>query len=269
MLLEKTRSWEALMNYVLAIVIFFSMLLVWGQPIQTNKTQVGTVMAGMPAEKAGLKTGDTIVSVAGQTVTDFIEVATLIHGRADQPTEIKAKRNGADITFNIVPQKDEKKGIGLIGIQPAEPIHERLKLGPIDSAKKAVWQVWNISYFTVYYLGQKIWAREKPDVAGPIGIIHVVAKAAKSGFEDLFYLIGMISCAIGLFNLFPIPLLDGGHLAYYVIEGLRGRPLSQKTINKANTVGLALLMGLLVFATFNDVQRIWPSKNTPAEQETK
>jgi regulator of sigma E protease len=217
------------MNYVLSIAIFFAMLMIWGQPVQTNKTQVGNVVPDMPAAAAGLKTGDSITSVAGQTVTDFAEVATIIHGRADLSTEIKALREGSELTFNIVPKKDQKRGIGLIGIQPAEPILERTKVGVFASAKKAVWQCWNISSFTIYYLGKSILKREKPDVAGPIGIVHVVAKAAKSGLEDLFYLIGMISCAIGLFNLFPIPLLDGGHLAYYVIEGIRGKPLSQKT----------------------------------------
>ncbi len=255
------------MNYVLAIIIFFGMLLIWGQPIQTNKTQVGTVVESMPAAAAGLKTGDTILSVAGKDVADFTEVATIIHARAEQPTEIKAKRGEMEMTFNIVPKKDEKRGIGLIGIQPAEPVLERESVGPVQAAKKAVWQCWNISWFTIYYLGQKIGAREKPDVAGPIGIIHVVAKATKAGMEDLFYLIAMISVAIGLFNLFPIPLLDGGHLLYYVIEGIRGKPLKQKTMNAANTVGLALLMSLLVFATFNDVQRIWPSKNPPAAEK--
>lgn len=254
------------MNYVLAIIIFFGMLLVWGLPIQTNKTQVGEIVKGMPADLAGLRTGDNIVSVQGKTVADFAEVATIIHGRAEQPTEIKFTREKTEMTIKVTPKKE--KDIGLIGIKPAEPAYDREKVGVLQAGKRAVYQCWNISWFTIYYLGQKIWAREKPDVAGPIGIIHVVAKAAKSGLEDLVYLIAMISCAIGLFNLFPIPLLDGGHLAYYVIEGIRGKPLAQKTMNKANTVGLALLMGLLVFATLNDVQRIWPGKSETT-QETR
>jgi regulator of sigma E protease len=92
----------------------------------------------------------------------------------------------------------------------------------------------------------------------------VIVKAVKQGPEDFLYLIGMISVAIGLFNLFPVPLLDGGHVLYYLVEGIRGKPLSQRVIGKANMVGLALLLSLLVFATMNDVQRLRTPKEKPA-----
>lgn len=254
------------MNYVLAFFIFFFMLVLWGQPVQT---QIGAVVPGMPAEKAGLQTGDIVVSVQGEHVDDFSQVAEKIHARPSQPTALVIKRKGEEIAFSVIPQPDENRdGKGFIGIQPATSTEERIKVGVFQSVQKAAWQCWNISYFTVYYLAKKIGAREKPDLAGPLGIVHVVAKAAKSGLEDLFYLIALISVAIGLFNLFPIPMLDGGHLLYYVIEGIRGKPLSQKTMGKANAVGLALLASLLIFATLNDVQRLWPSKEKPAATET-
>lgn len=254
------------MNYVLAAVIFFGMLMIWGEPIQTNKTQVGEVMAGMPAEKAGLLKGDNIVSIQGDKVEDFMTLASKIHKRPGQETEIVFLRDGKEMKVVLTPQAPDAKGPGLIGIKPADPINDKKKLGVIESGKKAVWQCWNISAFTIYYLGRKIVDRERPDMAGPVGISQVILKAAKSGWEDYFYLIAMISVAIGLFNLFPIPMLDGGHILYYLIEGIRRKPLSPKVMGRANVVGLALLLSLLVFSTINDFQRKHPEEK-PAEAQ--
>ncbi len=243
------------MNYALAILIFFGMLMIWGEPTQTNRTQIGEVVAGMPAEKAGLLKGDNITKIEGVAVDDFADLALKIHERPRLETTIEIERDGKPLTLKVTPQTDAEGKTGLIGIKPAEPVVERSKIGTVASAKKAAWQCWNISAFTVYYLWHKIAAHERPDVAGPLGIGQVIVKAVKSGPEDFFYLIGLISVAIGLFNLFPVPMLDGGHVLYYVIEGIRGRPLSNKIIAKANMVGLAMLLSLLVFATINDVQR--------------
>jgi regulator of sigma E protease len=258
-----------LMNYVLAAVLFFAILIIWGEPNQINKTEVGDVIAGMPAEKAGLKAGDKIISIQGETVEDFLAIKSKIHARPAQSTDVEILRDNQPLKITIVPAKDEAMG-GFIGIKPAAPVNERHKIGVLASGEKALWQCWNITAFTVYYLGQKIWTRQisKADVAGPLGISQVIAKAVKSGAEDFFYLIGLISVSIGLFNLFPIPMLDGGHVLYYVIEGLRGRPLSQKAMARANMVGLALLMSLLVFATLNDVQRFRGDKKA-AQVEKK
>jgi regulator of sigma E protease len=238
------------------------MLVAWGESIHINGTEVGEVMAGMPAEKAGLMKGDKVISVQGEKVDDFMSIASKIHARPGVETQVTFDRAGQQMTVNLVPEQ-QGSGPGLIGIKPAEPITEKKKVSVAAAAKKAVWQCWNISAFTVYYLGQKIIARERPDVAGPIGISQVIVKAVKSGAEDFFYLIGMISVAIGLFNLFPIPLLDGGHVLYYVIEGIRKKPLSARVMGKANMVGLAFLLSLLVFATFNDIQRFRTGKEKP------
>ncbi len=252
------------MNYVLATLIFFGMLMIWGESIQTNKTQVGEVVAGMPAEKAGLMKGDTIVSIQNEKVDDFATVKDKISARPGLETEISLLRNGQPMVLKVVPDAQTKR----IGIAPADAEVVRHKISVLGAAKKSVWQCWNISYFTIYYLGQKIIAHERPDVAGPLGIGQVIVKAVKSGPEDFFYLIALISVAIGLFNLFPIPMLDGGHVLYYVIEGLRGRPLSTKVMGKANAVGMAFLLGLLVFATFNDIQRFRGPKQQSTEQTT-
>lgn len=252
------------MNYLLAAVLFFGMLLVWGEPYQTNKTQIGEVVAGMPAEKAGLMKGDSIVSIQGEKVDDFLTIRDRIAERGGQETDIVVQRAGLSIPLKVTPDQDSKK----IGIGPADPITEKKNVSVIDAAKKSIWQCWNISAGTIYYLGHKIVKHERPDVAGPLGISQVIVKAVKSGWEDFLYLIGLISVAIGLFNLFPIPLLDGGHVLYYLVEGLRGKPLSHKVMGKANMVGLAFLLSLLVFATINDVQRFRGPKEKAAATAT-
>jgi len=255
------------MNYVLAFFIFFGILMWWGMPIQTNKTEIGEVMAGKPADKAGVLVGDRVLSVEGEKVEDFFSLAEIIHKRPALPTKLVIKRGDQTLDFTITPVNEGN--IGIIGIRPADPIEERTKVGMGDAVKKSAIQCWNITYITMYYLGQKIMTMEKPDLAGPVGIAQVINKAAKAGAEQYFYLIGLISVSLGLFNLFPIPLLDGGHLVYYLIEGIRKKPLSAKVMDRANQVGLVLIGAIFFLALYNDIQRIVITKEKPAVVEKK
>jgi len=258
------------MNYVLAAVLFFMMLMVWGEPYQVNKTQIGEVLDNKPAAKAGLKPGDSVVSVDDQAMEDFISVAMAIRKKPDVSVKLVVKREDQELIFNVIPEKDATRGgVGMIGIKPATPIQGHTKIGVLGAGKKALWQCWNVSQFTVVYLAQKIYAREKPDVAGPVGITQVIVKAVKAGWEDFLFLIAMISLAIGLFNLFPIPMLDGSHVVYYLLEGIRGKPLTAKTLNRINTVGMVLLLALMVFATINDIQRIGSEHSKPSQEQKK
>lgn len=243
------------MNYVMAFMLFVGMLVIWGEPFQTNKTEVGEVMAGMPAEAAGLKPGDHVLSVEGETTEDFISVATRISRRPGLSTTLAVSRDGQQRYVTVVPIDDN--GRGMIGIRPADPKTDHRPINFSSALKKGAWQCWNISAGTIYYLYLSVTERRKPDLAGPIGITREIARSAQRGMEDLIYLVAMISVAIGLFNLFPIPLLDGGHVVYYLVEGIQRRPVSEKFMSKFNMVGLALLLSLLVFATFSDIQRLF------------
>jgi regulator of sigma E protease len=255
-------------NYGLSIALFFLILTIKGQAIQTNPTEVGTVMDGKPAAHAGLKPGDKVLSVEGVVVEDFVTLASKIQERPLKDTLLRVQRGGNEMEIHVVPEADKSRGgVGIIGIRPAAPVEDHKKIGVGEAGKLAVRQCWNLSKFTLVYLGQKIMSHERPDVAGPLGITQVIVKAVKTGWEDFFYLIGMISVAIGLFNFFPIPLLDGGHMLYYAIEGIRGRPLSQKVMSRANMVGFAFLISLFVFATFNDIQRIGSERAKPTATE--
>ncbi|OVE77816.1 hypothetical protein BVX98_01970 [bacterium F11] len=256
------------MNYVLAVVVFFLIFAVWGEQIQINKTEVGEVIAGMPAEKAGLQMGDVILRIDGELVSDFGNIAEKIGIRGNKETLFLIQRGESELTLSITPQQNEEEKRGLIGIRPAQPVTEDRKISLPQSFISSVRQCWLFSTLTLDHLGKKIMAGEKPDVAGPIGIGQIIFRAVRTGFREFLFLIGLISVALGLFNLFPIPVLDGGHIAYYLVEGIRGKPVSVKVMGRANMVGFALLIMLLVFATYNDFTRKLPSPQKVTKSET-
>lgn len=242
------------MNYVLAFVLFTGVVWIKGMPEPGGTTAIGNLMVGYPADAAGIKLDDKITAVNGKAVTTWDDLAGTIHGYADKRISLTYQRDEQPPrTIWITPKKDEQSGYGVIGIMP-KPVYS--PVGFLGAAKEGVNQCWSLTAFTVKTIGSKLWRREKPDLAGPVGIVQMVSRAAHSGWEDLVFLIGLISVAIGFFNILPIPLLDGGHGAMYLWEGLSGRKLTKEAVATANGVGIAFLISLLVFATYNDLLRI-------------
>ncbi len=252
------------MNYVLAFVLFSLVALRWGDPRPSSEPVIGELVAGYPAQAAGLQPGDRVLSVAGEPVATWEDLAKRIHGFPDQAVNLEVQRKEERLTFSVTPRRDRQRQVGLIGIAPAT-VYERV--GVLGALNRGVRQTVGWSLFTLKYLGHKAAEREKPDLAGPIGIASVVAKATKSGMQDFLYLIALISVGIGLFNLFPIPLLDGGHLMFYLWEGITRRPATRKVMQMANVFGLTVLLGILFFATYSDIQRMRPADATKVESE--
>jgi regulator of sigma E protease len=248
------------MNYVLAFAFFSLVAGIWGDAQPTREPLVGELMEGYPAAQAGLKSGDRVLSVEGTPVTTWEQLAQRIHQRPNEKVRLEIQRNGETTTYTVTPREDPASGVGLIGIAPAM-IYSRV--GPFAAIARGAEQTAGWTVLTLSYLGEKIVKREKPDLAGPLGIANVVVKASKSGLRDFVYLIALLSVGIGLFNLFPIPLLDGGHIVFFLWEGLTKRPASKKVVQTANVVGLSLLLGVLFFATYSDIQRMRPVKTPP------
>lgn len=257
------------MNYAFAILIFFTFFWFLGVDEQTNRTEVGDVMVGMPAEEAGIRAGDIILEVESQPVDSFPAIALLVKDRASMETDFLVQRGKRVMSLTMVPQLNEDEGRALIGIMAAAPVFERKKIGFVQSVSESWLRCWFITSQTLLYIKEKIVKLEKPkDVAGPVGIFQMTAQAVKRGVKDFLIFIAFISVAIGLFNLFPIPMLDGGHIIYYIIEGIRRKPLSPAIIGRANIVGLALLLTLMAFATMNDIKRIRkPADKAPVVEE--
>ncbi len=254
------------MNYLLAWGLFTGVVYVKGLPEPGKEAAIGNMITGFPADRAGLRVDDVVTVVGGQGVSSWKELAAVIHQNPEREIELAFRRGDQALRVRLTPRREEATGKGVIGIMP-RPVYR--PVGFLTAAAEGAKQCWALSAYTVTTIVSKISRRERPDLAGPVGIVQMVSRAARSGWEDLVFLIGLISVAIGFFNLLPVPLLDGGHAAMYLWEGASGRRLNREAMAAANGVGIALLLGLLLFATYNDVLRLRGerSRRPPAAQE--
>ncbi|MBI2070147.1 MAG: site-2 protease family protein [Elusimicrobia bacterium] len=274
-----SKSWKARilvalagpwMNYVFSFVLFWFGFWWFGTPELSKEPAVGVVMTGSPAEAAGLKAGDRVESVLAKAKKEQIVVATwdelskYIHAHAEKDLTLNIKRAGESLAVNVVPRKDPGRGIGLIGIMP-EVI--RKKEGLFTAAVLSVKELYHWSFSSLSYLWDKFKKWEKPDLAGPVGIVTMMNQAARSGVDNFLALLAAISVAIGLFNLFPIPLLDGGHVLLYLWEAIAGKKITRRVLVRANTVGMAILIPIFLFAFYNDLARMWANRAAKAKGE--
>jgi regulator of sigma E protease len=246
-------------NFLLAIVIFAAVFAVYGRP--DNVARVDVVEANSAAAAAGFRPGDLVVAIDDQPIKSFIDMQRVVRGRADQRIAVTIERDGQRLTLTAVPTLKEftdsfgkTHRYGILGIHGPK---DRIKVGPIEAIGYGAEETWSIIDETFSYLYRMVTGRESADqLGGPVGIALMSSEAAKLGFDVLLRWVGAISVSIGLLNLFPIPLLDGGHLLFYGLEGVRGRPLSERTLENAFRIGFAIVLMLLVFATYNDIPRL-------------
>lgn len=254
-------------NFILAIVIFSALFSTYGRIILAPR--VASVIAGGAAEKAGFAAGDLVLSIDGQPIESFARMQEAVSASTGKPLKIVVRRGDEEVTLEATPQLREvetalgKTKIGMLGLQassdPADQREERY--GPAESVVLAVQETWMVVERTGGYIAGLIAGREGADqLSGPIGIAQVSGQMAKAidkvGLSPLFNLIAILSISIGLLNLMPVPLLDGGHLLFYGIEAVRGRALAERTQEYAFRVGLAMVCTLMVFSTYNDLARL-------------
>jgi regulator of sigma E protease len=248
-------------NFVLAIIIFAAIFSIFGERITAAK--VDAVAPGSVAERAGFEPGDRIVSIDGSEIGSFSDMQRIVATSPDRELHFVVDRGGANVELTATPERKEitdrfgnTMRIGLLGIQrSASP--DDWTLERHDPATALVMGV-NESYFVVSrslaYLYDVVTGREDADqLGGPLRIAQVSGQVATAGFVALLNLAAIISVSIGLINLFPIPMLDGGHLLFYGIEAIRGRPLSESTQEIGFRIGLAFVLMLMIFATWNDL----------------
>ncbi|MBI3289711.1 MAG: site-2 protease family protein, partial [Elusimicrobia bacterium] len=241
------------MNYILAFALYTGLIWAKGVPEPSKEPIIGNMMVGMPADKAGIEVGDRIVAFGGRPLAGWEDLASSIHLSPDKEITLSVARQDKTFDVKVTPKRDETGTMGIIGIIPKA---EYKAVGLLTATREALGLCWKQSKETVTTIAGKLWKRERPDLAGPVGIFQMVSRASRAGWEEFIFLIGFISVAIGFFNLLPLPLLDGGHGAFYLWEGAAGRRASPEAMEKANTLGIAFLMSLLAFATYNDVLRI-------------
>ena len=245
-------------NFVFAIVVLAIFFMTAGQPF--TPTDVGQVLVGSAAEKAGLQVGDVIVSVDGKPVQRFEDVVQIVSANQGTPISIVVRRNGKEVPLSVTPVITtvtdifgSEHRIGRIGVAHAGESHY-VKRGPVAALGQAVAETWNISASTLDAVWQMvIGTRGTDELGGPLRIAQMSGIVAKSKPSNLVWFMAVLSVNLGLINLFPIPVLDGGHLLFYSAEAIRGRPLGQRAQEYGFGLGLALVLILMVFATWNDV----------------
>jgi regulator of sigma E protease len=251
-------------NFVLAIAIFAIIFMTVGK--QTTSARVDTVQPASAAEAAGFKPGDLVTAINGEKIDSFSDMQRIVSISAGETLSIDVDRGGAPINLKATPQLKELKDnfgnvhrLGVLGISrsmsPGDIKTE--KAGPLRAIAMGAQETWFVVDRTLAYIGGVFVGREAADqLGGPIRIAQVSGQVATAGFTALIHLTAVLSVSIGLLNLFPIPLLDGGHLLFYAIETIRGRPLSERAQEVGFRIGLAVVVMLMIFATFNDILRL-------------
>ncbi|ODT88006.1 RIP metalloprotease RseP [Phenylobacterium sp. SCN 70-31] len=265
-------------NFALAIAIFAGILMSLGD--MTLPFRVQSVTPDSPAAAAGFRPGDRVVAVNGREMTAYQEIVQIIEVRGGVPIRFTVDRGGARLDLTATPEwqmKEDriagKRRAGAIGITPAQSREDfvHVEYGPLEALQGGVVRTWSILTTTIDYLGRMISGQVSTDqLRGPLGIADITGKVTAVSTEGapdvgamlggaafaLVQLIAVISVSIGFMNLLPVPVLDGGHLMFYAYEAVARRPLAAKVQAAGYRVGLALVLGLMLFATWNDLQRL-------------
>jgi len=253
-----------LFNLLFAVVLFFGLFLAIGVPQPVDTTLVGKVNQDSPAFAAGLKAGDEILSIDGSPTIRWEDVLEGVKRSEGRQLTLAIRRGQEKITLSVVPQRDSVKNVFgeeveqryMIGIVKDDKV-EYHRVGPVQAFADACRQTW--MYVSLTAMGfVKIIQRVVPasELGGPILIAQIAGEQMKAGWINLVYFMGLLSVNLGILNLLPIPVLDGGHLVFLSIEGVMRRPVHERAQIIAQQVGIALLGALMIFVFYNDIVRI-------------
>jgi regulator of sigma E protease len=250
-------------NFILAIGIFTATFMVNGRAYYVPVAD--TPRANSPAEMAGFQPGDRILSVNGREMRAISDFFPVVQINAETPLRIRVERAGAPVDLVVTPARVEEKtpfgtlSIGQIGLpfqwKEEHKRFETLSVG--QSFLAGVEECGNVMRHTFTFLARLFTGRENIDqMNGPIGIANITGHVAQNGIDNLIRLTAILSFSIGLVNLFPIPILDGGHLTFYLLEAIRRKPLNERVQEFGYRIGFGLIMALLVVVSFNDVRKL-------------
>jgi regulator of sigma E protease len=248
-------------NVLLSVVIFFGFFQVSGLPIM--KPEVGEVQEGMPAHESGIRPGDRVVSIDGKPVTRWEEMAGLIKESGGRHLRIEILRDKSTVQVWVVPKIVSSRNLFgeqidkyVIGITASGAVTIQ-ELNPLQSAAHGVLQTWQIAKLTVLAVGKIITGTiSAKTLGGPIMIAQLAGQQAEAGIMNLIFFIALLSVNLGIINLLPIPVLDGGHLLFFLIEAVSRKPINLKAREVAQQVGIVVLILLMFFVFYNDITRI-------------
>ena len=273
---EPTRSFEAqplrrrmaivlagpVMNLLFAFVVYALLLGTVGMDAPSSLPLVGEVSADSPASRAGLATGDRVLTIDGRQITSWDQLAETVRGSQGKPLALRLERDGSERTVEVVPQLKETKTLFgetsgnayLIGVGIAT---ERKHFKPLEALWRAGEQTLSVSYVVLKGFGLMLTGRVSArELGGPIANAQTAGEQARAGLESYLTMLDFLSINLGVLNLLPIPLLDGGQLTLFGIEAVLRRPLRPRVREAAQNVGLLLLVVLMVFVIFNDLSRL-------------
>lgn len=254
-------------NILFAVVIFFFSF-VNGLPVLVP--EIGGVMPDTPAEKAGLMKGDRITAIDSVSINQWDEMTDIIHRSPGKPLSLKVRRDGTVFQISITPEKKagkdifgESREVGLIGIKPSgTTVVKREDIA--DALTDSISRTWEISSLTAVSIVKLIQRVIPADtIGGPVLIVQMAGEQASKGFLNFFVFMAIININLGVLNLLPIPILDGGHVLFLGIEAIRRKPLSDKVIAVSQRIGLVIILTLMAFALYNDFMRLITGKHLP------
>lgn len=256
-----------LFNLLTAVVIFFFIFVI-GFP--TLLPVIGEILPGSPAERAALQAGDRVLEIDGKSVGQWNALTEIIYASPERQLSLKIRRGEEVFSLSITPERKttkdlfgEDREIGLIGVRPSGET-AAYREDPLSAAGNAVVKTWEITVLTLTGIVKLIQRIIPADtIGGPVMIFQLAERQAAAGAINFFTFAAVISINLGILNLLPIPILDGGHILFMSIEAIRKRPLSERFVMVAQRVGLALLLFLMAFAMYNDFFRIFTGKPLP------
>lgn len=227
------------------------------QPAKTIPAYLGRIVPGSPADQAGLQVGDLVLSVGGKAVADWHAFTEIVRAQPDKTVLLEVKRQAFTRSIAVTPQSvvQDSKAIGRIGVAPDVLVKAQYPLG--EALARAAYKCWDTSIFSLKILGRMITGDVSwRNLSGPVTIAQVAGETASIGWLPYLLFIALVSVSLGVMNLLPLPILDGGHLMYYMVEVLKGSPVSTQAMEVGQRVGIAALVLLMGLALYNDILRL-------------
>ncbi|MCP3851527.1 MAG: RIP metalloprotease RseP [Gammaproteobacteria bacterium] len=255
-----------LFNILFAIFLFFAIFSFSGLPEAVDNTIIGEVTENSAAQKAGLQKGDIILAINDQETFSWRDVSSLIKESGGNSIALEIEREGEPLNISAQPEKQKAKNLFgeevgevryMLGIVRSDDKIVYEKVPFVEAGRAALIQTWNLSYLTIMGIVKMI-QRVIPasELGGPIRIAEIAGQQMEAGWMNLMYFMGLLSINLGILNLLPVPVLDGGHLIFLSLEAVRRKPLSDKTMEISQKTGIALLGTLMVFVFYNDIARV-------------
>jgi regulator of sigma E protease len=227
---------------------------------------IGSILPGSAAERAGMQLGDQILRIGEEPITQWTQVSPIIQKSPEQPLSMLLQRGSQQVQITLTPDavSEQSRRIGRMGAgldpEVLRAFMTETRYGPLESIPKAITKTWDTSVFSLRMMGKLLTGDVSwRNISGPVTIADIAGQSARRGLTNYLDFLALISISLGVLNLLPIPLLDGGHLMYYVIEMVRGRPVSERVLEIGQQVGMFLLLTLMAFAFYNDISRLLSS----------